>query len=215
MSRVKPGAGLGLSKRSLGNFTAPVEVMPQGDARIDVLANTIVHYERRDDFVREIHGLWKRAQTTFLTIGKYLALAKAKLPHGEFEHMIERDLPFSPTTARQIRAAAEAVTSGRLVATSLPQNYSTLYQLSTLPDDALKQAKQSGLLRPDVRRAEILAFKKKLQSQRKGQGQGQGQVLVPAAKDVELAELRRQLATIETRKTEIAARIAQLEAESE
>lgn len=189
MSKVRAGGPTALSKRALSNFGPPAEVMPQGDARMDVLANTVVMYERKEDFVREIHGLWKRAQTTFLTIGKYLALAKARLPHGEYEMMIERDLPFSVITARQIRAAAEAVSSGRLVATNLPQNYSTLYQLSTLPDDALEQAKRIGLLRPDVRRSEIVAFKKNLAPTPPGKP--------PVTRQTRIAELRQRIADAE------------------
>lgn len=199
----------GFSKRLLSDNSEPVEVMPQGDARMDVLANAIVQYQHKEDFVREIHGLWQRAQTTFLTIGKYLALAKAKLPHGDYETMIERDLPFSPVTARQIRAAAEAVSSGRLVASELPHNYTTLYHLSTLPDEALEQAKKSGLLRPDVRRSEIVAFKKQVQAN------GKSQMLVPKPKDARLIELRRVMAEIEVRKAKVAAEIAQLEAEAD
>jgi hypothetical protein len=183
--------------------------MPQGDARMDVLANAIVQYQHKEDFVREIHGLWQRAQTTFLTIGKYLTLAKANLPHGDYETMIGRDLPFSPVTARQIRAAAEAVSSGRLVASELPHNYTTLYHLSTLPDEALQQAKKCGLLRPDVRRSEIVAFKKKVQAD------GQSQMLVPKSKGARLNELRRVLAEIEVRKAVVAAEIARLEAEAD
>lgn len=209
MAKLAPHRVTGFSKRILSDNKEPVEVMPQGDARMDVLANAVVQYQHKEDFIREIHGLWQRAQTTFLTIGKYLALAKTKLPHGEYEGMIERDLPFSPVTARQIRAAAEAVSSGRLVASELPHNYTTLYHLSTLPDEALKQAKRNGLLRPDVRRSEIVAFKKKMLAD------GQSQMLVPKSKDARLIELRRQMKEIESRRAHVAAEIARLEAEAD
>ena len=128
-----------------------------------MLTNAVVRLERREDFAREIGALWKRAQATFLTIGQYLNQAKDRLPHGEFNAMIERDLPFGSKTAHQIRAASAAVQSGRLPATQLPPNYTTLYYLSTLPDAALEQARRDGLLRPDLRRAEVVAFKARFQ----------------------------------------------------
>ncbi len=115
MSRLKPvvRAG-GLPRRALLDGAPPVEVLPQGDPRMDVLSNAIVQYERREDFAREIGALWGRAQETFLTIGRYLTMAKLRLPHGEYQQMIERELPFGPSVALQIRTAAQAVDSGRL-----------------------------------------------------------------------------------------------------
>lgn len=203
MSRLKPSVrNGGLPKSALRQLPAPQEVLPEGDPRMHVLANAVVPYERREDFVREIASLWQRAQATFLTIGKYLAAAKERLPYGEFNAMIERDLPFGPTTAFQIRAAAEAVESGRLPMAHLPSNYSTLYVLSTLPPDALEKAKKCGLLRPDLRRAEVVAFKRKLVTT-------MDEVLDPVeAKARRLAELRQQ-------QEAIAAEIARLENEPE
>jgi hypothetical protein len=188
-------------KRLLADRRPPAEVMPEGDARVEALGNAIVVYDRREDFAREISTLWQRAQSTFLKIGQYLNLAKQRLPHGEFNTMIERDLPFSPRTAFQIRAAATAVASGRLPLEQLPPNYTTIYYLSTLPDAALEQARQSGLLRPDVRRSEVVAFKKRLQLDAETDGEPDA----AEARARRLAELRRQREAID-------AEIARLEA---
>ena len=189
-------------KRLLADRRPPAEVMPEGDVRVEALSNAVVAYDRREDFAREISALWTRAQTTFLRIGQYLNLAKERLPHGEFNTMIERDLPFSPRTAFQMRAAATAIASGRLPVEQLPPNYTTIYYLSTLPDTALEQARQTGLLRPDVRRSEVVAFKKRLQLTIDGE---------PDPAEVRarrLAELRRQREAID-------AEIAQLEGEAD
>ena len=187
MARLSPT----VPKKLLADRKPPLEVMPEGDGRIEILNGALVRYERREDFAREINTLWQRAQATFLTIGKYLNLAKERLPHGEFNAMIERDLPFSPRTAFQIRAATVAVESGRLPSDRLPHNYTTIYYLSTLPDDALEQAKQSGLLRPDLRRSEVVAFKKKIL------GAGESDIERSEATAQRLAALRRQKAAIE------------------
>ncbi|MBL6081688.1 hypothetical protein JMJ56_27255 [Belnapia sp. T18] len=187
MARLSPT----VPKKLLADRRPPVEVMPEGDGRIEILNGALVRYERREDFAREINALWQRAQATFLTIGTYLNLAKERLPHGEFNAMIDRDLPFSPRTAFQIRAATVAIESGRLPSDRVPQNYTTIYYLSTLPDDALEQAKQSGLLRPDLRRSEVIAFKKKVL------GGGEAEVERGETTARRLATLRRQKAAIE------------------
>jgi len=179
--------------------TAPQEVLSQGDPRIDVFSNAVIQYDRREDFVREIGALWQRAQETFLTIGRYLAMAKARLPHGEYTAMIERELPFGPGAALQIRGAAQAVDSGRLPADRLPPNYSTIYTLSTLPDDALERARQEGLIRPTLKRAEVVAFKRRVLTVLADPEPGE-------ARARRLAELRRQREALD-------AEIARLEAE--
>ncbi|MBL6081638.1 hypothetical protein JMJ56_26965 [Belnapia sp. T18] len=191
MSKLRPSVTGALTRRALKDHGPPVEVMPQGDRRMDVLASALVPLTRKEEFVREITTLWTRAQSTFLTIGQYLIMAKQKLPHGDYTIMVERELPFSPNTAFQIRTAAEAVSSGRLPAETLPPNYSTIYQLSTLPDHLLEEAKRSGLVRPDLRRAEIVAFKKKVREAT------ERPVSPPGATAQRLAELRRQKAAIE------------------
>jgi hypothetical protein len=199
MARLSPT----VPKKLLADRRPPVEVMPEGDGRIEILNSALVRYERREDFAREINTLWQRAQATFLTIGRYLNMAKSQLPHGEFNAMIERDLPFSPRTAFQIRAATVAVESGRLPSDRLPQNYTTIYYLSTLPDDALEKAKQSGLLRPDLRRSEVVAFKKKILEA------GEAEIEHGEATAQRLAALRRQKAAIEEEISRLERAVAQ------
>ncbi len=42
----------------------------------------------------------------------------------------------------------------------VPPNYTIIYHLATLDDDALRIAEQQGLIRPDLRRSELLTFKR-------------------------------------------------------
>jgi hypothetical protein len=136
--------------------------MFRSDQREDAMNAAIVPFERREQYATEINALWKQAQNAFLRIGHYLELAKERLPHGEFEQMIANELPFDKRTAFMIRAASKAVRSGRLPAERLPPNYSVIYQLATLDDDKLKAAEAEGLIRPTLRRAEVIAFKRRL-----------------------------------------------------
>jgi hypothetical protein len=129
------------------------------DPRIVLVDMALVRYESRRDFATEIEHLWRDAQTRFIQIGRYLNLAKERLQHGEYEAMVERDLPFAPRTAYQFRMAAAAVDGGRLPAEGLPNSYTICYLLSTLNDETLEAARRENLIRPDVKRAEVIAFR--------------------------------------------------------
>src|SRR5690349_9168463 len=134
------------------------------DERVETLTVAVADLRTREEFVAAISGLWRDAQTRFLAIGRYLTRAKERLPHGEFEAMVKNDLPFTPPVAFQLRAAADAIDAGRLPAEQVPPSYSTVYQLAQLTDTELERAKDAGLLRPDVRREEVMAFKRQVRA---------------------------------------------------
>jgi hypothetical protein len=132
----------------------------QDDARVLELERVVQNLVRREDYVGEITRLWGQAQEKFFLIGKYLMQAKIRLPHGEYEDMIARDLPFGKKAAHMIRAAAEAIESGRFQANEVPPNYSVVYALATLTDDQLALARSQGLVNPKVTRPKVMAFKR-------------------------------------------------------
>lgn len=134
------------------------------DERIERMSEATVDLVRREEFVQEISTLWRSAQEKFLLIGRYLVQARARLPHGEFQAMVENELPFGYQVAYQLRMVAEAVDSGRLPGAKLPPSYATVYQLATLTGEQLRLADQSNLIRPDVTRPEIVRFKRDLRN---------------------------------------------------
>lgn len=134
------------------------------DERIERMAEATVDLVRREEFVQEISTLWRSAQEKFLLIGRYLVQARMRLPHGEFQAMVENELPFGYQVAYQLRMVAEAVDSGRLPGSKLPPSYATVYQLATLTSEQLQLADQRNLIRPDVTRPEIVRFKRDLRS---------------------------------------------------
>lgn len=144
----------------------PSSRIAEEDTRIALIEDALVPYERREDFVRELSKLWADAQKKFLQIGRYLICAKAALPHGEFEAMIERELPFGRAVAHKLRAVAEAIDGGKVPVDLLPRQggYSVIYEVVALPDDARQQAIELGVIRPDMRRADLVEFKRKLRS---------------------------------------------------
>jgi hypothetical protein len=144
---------------------APEPVLIEGDARVLALEAIRNEPQAAEDYVATISHLWRQAQGTFLEIGKLLIRAKDTLAHGEYTEAVEARLPFSGRTAYQLREAARwAMEMDRLQAislTQLPGAYSTIYLLSTLDGASLERAKHDGLIRPDLRRAELVAWRRK------------------------------------------------------
>jgi hypothetical protein len=144
---------------------APEPVLIEGDARVLALEAIRNEPQAAEDYVATISHLWRQAQGTFLEIGKLLIRAKDMLAHGEYTEAVEARLPFSGRTAYQLREAARwAMEMDRLQAISLaqlPGAYSTIYLLSTLDRASLERAKHDGLIRPDLRRAELVAWRRK------------------------------------------------------
>jgi hypothetical protein len=111
---------------------------------------------------------WQRAGKAFLRIGRLLLEAERKLSKTEYDSLIEgsgRLLPFGRTVAVQLRRVAQAVDSRRLPEDRCPSAYSVAYSLVTLPDEHLRLAEERNLIRPDVRREEVKAFRAELSRQ--------------------------------------------------
>ena len=153
-----------MSKR-LRLDTAPEPVLVEGDARVQALQLARNQPQRPEEFVSEISRLWQRAQGAFLDIGQLLIRAKNTLPHGEYTVAVEAQLPFSARTAYQLREAARwAIDMDQRQAiplARLPSSYSTIYLLSTLEPPMLQEAEQVGLIRPELRRAELVEWRRK------------------------------------------------------
>jgi hypothetical protein len=143
---------------------APDPVLIEGDARVHALQRAYSEPTAPDDYVSEINRLWGRAQTAFLDIGKLLIRAKDALPHGDYIAAVEARLPFSSRTAYQLREAArwalEMDRRRQITLDQLPGSYSTIYLLSTLDPPTLEAATSEGVVRPELRRAELVAWRK-------------------------------------------------------
>ena len=151
---------------------APVALpAAKADRRASDISDAIVPCRTREEFTQEIRYHWGRSRKEFLSIGRYLNRAKDILAHGEFEAMIASDMPFSVETAYRFRAVADAIDSGRLTLDMLPGAESVAYQIVTMTPDELERAKAVGLVRPDVTRRQLIAFK---QSQRLPRETGAG-----------------------------------------
>lgn len=143
---------------------APAPVLLEGDARVQALQAVVLEPEAPDDYVEAIGRLWGRAQTAFLDIGRLLIRAKERLPHGEYTTAVEDRLPFASRTAYQLREAArwalEMDKRRTITLDRLPGSYSTIYLLSTLEPPLLIAAEAEGIVRPELRRSELIAWRK-------------------------------------------------------
>ena len=140
---------------------------PEGGQRDrdKLLRNTVIECRDALAYVVEIQKLWEDAAESFLAIGHYLVAAKQTLKHGEFEHMVRRQLPFDRNVAHRLRRVAEAIGSGRLDRNTLPGNYTTIYRFVTMDDPTLARAREEGIMHPEVTHREITAFLKRAQEQ--------------------------------------------------
>ncbi len=116
-----------------------------------------------DEYVEAIDQLWEEAQKSFLAIGRHLNEAQKKLSAEQFALMIER-LRFGKVVRSQIMTAYRAVTAGLLPPGVEAAGYSVVYHAATLSDAERVQAIAEGVIRPDMRRTEIIAFKRRIRT---------------------------------------------------
>jgi Protein of unknown function (DUF3102) len=179
----------------------PPSVLIEGDARVQALQIAGSQPQRAEEYVSEISRLWNRAQDAFLEIGRLLIRAKDTLPHGEYVAAVEAELPFSARTAYQLREAARWATGGTVPMERLPGSYSTIYLLSTFKPPLLKEAERDGLIRPELKRAELIEWRRR----KSGAGEGEEEVRSRLARlKRERAKLDEEIAQLEAELTEVA-----------
>ena len=151
-----------LVARKQARTDAPTSSLRTSDSpRLRILGNSILDLQTETEVVHEITKLWREAQEKFLAIGRYLMRAKERFA-GEYERLILPQLPFGRQVAFQLRTVAAAVDGGKIEEEVLPRSYSTAYTLVTLETEHLQLARSRNLVRPDVARSEIAAFRREL-----------------------------------------------------
>lgn len=167
-------------------------------SRMEAVRTTTERLPTREAYAAEVSRLWREAQDRFVAIGEYLVHAKETLPHGEYEKMVAQDLPFGRAVAHALRTVAFAVSDGKIAKPELPRSYTTAYFLAALDPHHLALARERGLLRADVPRSAVDAFRRELRS-------GSGDKREELAK--ERTRLTKQMEAIRARLAEIEADI--------
>lgn len=177
----------------------PVPVLIEGESRIRTLREAEGQPETPDQYVVQITELWQAAQKSFIAVGKLLLKAKETLPHGEYMAEVEARLPFiSQRTAYQLREAArwtvEMDRRKMITLERLPSSYSTIYLLSTFDPPTLEAAQTEGLVRPDLRRAELIRWRQERAGGAEGLHQRRSKLLREKARlQAELMRIEEEL----------------------
>lgn len=155
----------------------------------------------RANFADAISRLWTEAEENFLAIGRYLNYAKTALEHGEFMEMVERDLPFRYSTGNRLMKVAAALDAGELPVEQLPPSYATVYEVLTLTPAERAQAQAQGIIRPDIRRQDVVEFKRRLRAS------SLTSISEEEATRAELARLEAERARLDVRIAELRAKL--------
>ena len=151
----------------------------------------------------EVHVEWRKAKQSFLAIGKSLLAVEQALAPDEFRRLskgTERIFPFSETIATQLRQVARAVMSGRLNESEMPGSYSVAYQIAVMDGPTIEMARSRNLVRPDVTRTEVIAFRREFNA-------------LPASQPqrLDIGAVRREKARLMKLRTELVGRLAQID----
>lgn len=119
-------------------------------------------HNRRAFWADKIHTTWKDSVDAICAVGRLLIDAKADLPHGQFEKMVEADLSISVRTVQRLMEIgrderikeAQKRHSGSL----LPSSWGTLYELTKLSDASFREGLASGAINVEMRRADVQAI---------------------------------------------------------
>ena len=188
-----------------GMDIAPVSLASR--PRDEVIANATVHFKNPDHAIDVISALWNEARQKFLAIGRNLREAKFRYPQA-YEKTILPRLPFGKQVAYQLRVVADAVDRGRLIEHEMPQSYGAAYQLANLDETEFKQARDEGLVRPDVQRRRIEEWKRDRELRRRLVSEGRGALLRE-----ERISLHEEAARLRDRQSMIASRLSEIDGE--
>jgi hypothetical protein len=209
MNAIKSGFVVSRSQMRAG---MPSVALPERGStpRLEVFSTSVKDLGNdRMAYVAELTKLWSEAKERFLTIGRYLVQAKAKLPHGSYEAMVVADLPFGKNVAWQLRTIAEEVDRGRVAEHELPASYATAFKVVKMDDTTLAKARQEipSVVRVNVTREEVGRFLRRLSEEAQG---AKPRVDVLATRR---AVLQRRLRTLLAEQRNIERELADIETE--
>lgn len=117
------------------------------------------------EWSERIAQTWRKSVEAIIEVGTLLIEAKASLPHGQFELMIEEDLPFGPRAAQMLMTVAA---DPRIAnhGSQMPPSWRTLHELTRLDDQTFAARLADGTIRPDMERREVIKGARALMSSR-------------------------------------------------
>jgi len=108
-----------------------------------------------------IHNRWAKGLDAVFDTGQAMLDAKAALPHGDFEDMIRRRLPFGVGTARKLMTiAAKTFLANRSIRHVLPTAWTTVYELCHFDDAELERWLAQGRIKPTLTALDLIVARK-------------------------------------------------------
>lgn len=116
----------------------------------------------RTAIIDRIVAAWDRSRDEILGVGEQLIAAKAALEHGDFQAMIDAELPFSKQTANKLMTiAGDARIINAAPGRHLPVTWTVLYELTKIDnDEAFECAVLDGRIRSDMSRQDAERLRK-------------------------------------------------------
>jgi hypothetical protein len=106
-------------------------------------------------WIDRINAAWHKAATAYIDIGNLLIDAKKTVPHGDWADLLGK-LDFDKRTAQKLmEIARDERLSNPSHVTLLPKHWTTLYELSKLPDAEFERALNEGAITKNTQRAEV------------------------------------------------------------
>jgi hypothetical protein len=135
-------------------MTPPVKVKPRRrrHARKPL---PVTFPELETCYANRIGAAWRKAVESIIETGRILVEAKAALS-GRFIGFVQSRLGMSPRTAERLMAiAADTWITDSTHVSSLPPSWGTLYQIATLSVAERERLIETGVICPDMQRADI------------------------------------------------------------
>ena len=121
------------------------------------------------DYAQLIAGAWHKCLEGIFEASKYCAEAHDYLDDTEKKELVAA-LPFDRTVFVKLAAIGrDTRLNAPDVKKLLPAHYSTLYEITQLKGDELAEAVAANIIRPQMRRSEFVAWKKKRRGHRRGE----------------------------------------------
>jgi Protein of unknown function (DUF3102) len=159
-----------MPRKPISRTQLPDKGFPSKPYKVPVSINSdkiylpqIIPFKTRASYAAEIVRAWQHSVDSIITVGRLIAEAKAELRHGEFSAMIRADLPFGPRTARRLMAVAQhPVIAKGTHASVLPPSWTTLYELTRLPEETLEAKIAEGVIHAGIERKDVAALRRQL-----------------------------------------------------
>jgi N6-adenosine-specific RNA methylase IME4 len=151
----------GMSQRAVAAEVGRPRIWVRGLPKVGAVP-AVVEPRTAAEFAAKITTCCIRGVEAIIEMGRLLISAKVILPHGEFEAMVENDLPFGPRSARMLMAIG---TDQRLqigtTGSVLPPSWRTIYEITRLDDVTLKARIADGTISPDMVRQDLVIADKR------------------------------------------------------